>query len=70
MSGFLHVRDTRTPQTYVIQVVNNSVSGSDLAKIRGPSNVDDPREATEQQLRVFDPGYANTEVMRSRITFA
>ena len=68
MSGVLKVFDSRTLRTYTIQVVDNRVRGSDLAQIRGPSSFDERENHGDQKLRVFDPGYENTAIMRSGIT--
>ena len=68
MSGALKVFDSRTSRTHTVPVVDNHVKGSDLAQIRGPSNLDKKGNHSGQKLRVFDPGYENTAIMRSDIT--
>ena len=70
MSGSLHVRDDRTSLEYTIKVEENAVRGSDLAKIRGPRPGGDPQDPPNERLRVFDPGYENTAIMPSSVTFA
>lgn len=67
MSGILYVKDSRTSQTYTIEVIHNSIKNSDLANIKGPK---DAKHLHGEKLRVFDPGYQNTAVMNSSITFA
>ena len=74
MSDFLDVRDSRTSRTYRLPVINNSVKGADLAKITSLKKINtmhhDPSTAMlEEKLKVFDPGYENTAVMQSSITF-
>ena len=70
MSGVLKVIDSRTSRTYKMQVVDNHVRGSDLAQIRGPGDMNEEGNLSDQKLRVFDPGYENTAIMRSGITVA
>lgn len=70
MSGNLHVKDYRTLREYQIKVENNVVKASDLANIKGPMDVGDQQALPEQRLLVFDPGYENTAVMASSVTFA
>ena len=70
MSGSLRVKDDRTALEYTIRVDNNVVRGSDLANIRGPRNMGDPKDPADEPLRIFDPGYGNTAIMPSSVTFA
>ena len=75
MSGHLRVHDTRTAQDYTIPVSDDSVQGSDLTQIKGPKNAtsndtDSAVIAAGNGLKVLDPGYQNTAIMKSSIAFA
>lgn len=67
----LHVTDKRTGQSHGIPITNNSVRALDFkilnvpeAKVQG--NLADELEGS---LRILDPGYQNTAVKESNITF-
>lgn len=70
MSGLLRVHDTRTSQNYTIRVTEDSVRGSDLAQIKGPVDGESSALPHGNGLKVFDPGFENTAIIRSSITFA
>jgi citrate synthase len=55
----LTIRDNRTDKTYEIPVTDNYVKGSDLQKIVENGNV----------LRSYDPGYMNTILCTSKISY-
>jgi len=57
----LTVRDNRTGQDYELPIVDGTIRGSDLAKIKAGD--DGPA------LAVFDPGFINTASCRSAITY-
>ncbi len=57
----LTVRDNRTGQEYELPIVDGTVRGSDLAKIKAAG--DGPG------LAVYDPGFINTASCRSAITY-
>lgn len=57
----LTIRDNRTGKEYEVPIVDGTVHGSDLAKIK--ESDDDPA------LAVYDPGFVNTASCRSAITF-
>ncbi|KIH91039.1 citrate synthase [Sporothrix brasiliensis 5110] len=66
----LTVVDNRTNQVYEIPIKNNTVLATDIKKVRAPAQPGDREEdETPQGLRVLDPGYMNTAVVQSRITF-
>ncbi|OAA66923.1 peroxysomal citrate synthase [Niveomyces insectorum RCEF 264] len=66
----LTVVDNRTDKTYEIPVQNNTVRATDFKKVKAPPQPGDREEdETPQGLRVFDPGYMNTAVVQSRITY-
>lgn len=66
----LHIHDSRTGQSYLIPIRNDTVKASDLAGIvRKPSEDDGNYPQTNgKRLRVFDPGFHNTAIMESKIT--
>jgi citrate synthase len=57
----LTVRDNRTGQDYELPIVDGTIRGSDLAKIKAGD--DGPA------LAVYDPGFINTASCRSAITY-
>ena len=57
----LTIRDNRTGQDYEVPIVDGTVRGSDLAKIKGGDD--------GQPLAVYDPGFVNTASCRSSITY-
>ncbi|GAA5907355.1 hypothetical protein JCM8208_007162 [Rhodotorula glutinis] len=66
----LTVTDNRTGKTVNIPIEHNSVPATafkKLSKARG--ELDRPEDEVEGGLRVFDPGYQNTAVVQSAITF-
>ncbi|ROV91937.1 hypothetical protein VSDG_07645 [Cytospora chrysosperma] len=65
----LTVVDNRTGKSYEVQIKNNSVLATDFKNIKALPNGDRPEDETEQGLRVYDPGYMNTAVLRSNITY-
>ncbi|KAF1968361.1 peroxysomal citrate synthase [Bimuria novae-zelandiae CBS 107.79] len=65
----LTVIDNRTGKSYELPIKNNSVLATDIKKIKAQSPDDIPEDETSQGLRVFDPGYMNTAVVQSKITY-
>jgi citrate synthase len=57
----LTIRDNRTGKEYDVPIVDGTVRGSDLAKIRHGED--------DSPLAVYDPGFVNTASCRSSITF-
>jgi citrate synthase len=57
----LTIRDNRTGKEYDVPIVDGTVRGSDLAKIRHGKD--------DSPLAVYDPGFVNTASCRSSITF-
>jgi len=55
----LTIRDSRTDKTYELPVTDNYVKGSDLQKIVENGKV----------LRSYDPGYMNTILCTSKISY-
>ncbi|GAW23113.1 hypothetical protein ANO14919_126630 [Xylariales sp. No.14919] len=65
----LHIIDSRTRQHYTVDVHHNSINATDLKAIKAPKDEEHPEYQNEQGLRVFDPGYSNTLVSESKITY-
>lgn len=65
----LHVIDSRTGQYHAIRIDQNSINASDLKALKAPKDAESPEYQNEQGLRVYDPGYSNTLVSESRITY-
>ncbi|KAI1313503.1 citrate synthase-like protein [Xylaria venustula] len=65
----LTVVDNRNNKVYEIPIKNNSILATDFKKIKDVQGNDREEDETEQGLRVFDPGYINTAVINSKITY-
>lgn len=65
----LHVVDSRTGQYYEIPIVHNAIHASEFKRIKAPLNEDYYPDQTENGIRVFDPGFSNTAVKESKITY-
>ncbi|KAI0971113.1 citrate synthase-like protein [Xylaria arbuscula] len=65
----LTVVDNRNNKVYEIPIKNNSILATDFKKIKDVQGNDREEDETEQGLRVFDPGYMNTAVINSKITY-
>jgi len=65
----LHIIDSRTRQHYTIDVNQNAINANDLKAIKTPKDYEHPEYQNEQGLRVYDPGYSNTLVSESKITY-
>jgi citrate synthase len=65
----LHVVDSRTGQYYPIPIVRNAISASAFKQVKAPEDTEHPEDQTDQGIRVFDPGFSNTAVSESQITF-
>ncbi|GAA5908866.1 uncharacterized protein JCM6883_004192 [Sporobolomyces salmoneus] len=66
------VTDNRTGKTIVIPIENNSIPATAFKKLEKPKSENgSEREEDEIEagLRVFDPGFMNTAVIQSRISF-
>lgn len=65
----IHMVDNRTGLYYKIPITHNSIPAVALKQIKAP---EDPEHAADQKelgLRVYDPGYSNTAVSESKITY-
>ncbi|KAK3693107.1 citrate synthase-like protein [Podospora appendiculata] len=65
----LHAVDGRTGLYYAIPISKNSIRALDLRKIKSPNDAKHPAYQNEQGLRVYDPGFSNTCVSESKITY-
>ncbi|KAJ3579756.1 hypothetical protein NPX13_g811 [Xylaria arbuscula] len=65
----LHIIDSRTRQHYTVDIKQNSINATDLKAIKAPKDEEHPEYQNEQGLRVYDPGYSNTLVSESKITY-
>jgi citrate synthase len=66
--GFLSVKDSRTGAKYTVPIYQNAVHALTLRQITS----DHPQNASQHSkegLRVFDPGFRNTAVKESNITY-
>jgi citrate synthase len=69
LGDVLHIIDSRTREHYTIDIHQNAINASDLKAIKAPKDEKHPEYQTEQGLRVYDPGYSNTLVSESKITY-
>ena len=66
----LTVIDNRTGAAFKVAIVDNAVSATAFKQAKAPSKQGERKEnETEGGLRVLDPGYQNTAVISSRITY-
>lgn len=64
----LHVLDNRTGNFYTIPIHHNSINASDFTQITSPEN-GYHADQNDQGIRIYDPGYSNTAVSESKITY-
>ncbi len=67
----LHITDKRTGREYDIPIRHNSVQAVHFKNIRTADGkgVASPADNVEGGLRIVDPGFQNTAVKESNITF-
>lgn len=65
----LHVVDSRTGKYYEIPIVHNAVHATEFKRIKAPLNKDYYPDQTENGIRIFDPGFSNTAVKESQVTY-
>ncbi len=65
----VHVIDERTGDHYNLPISHNAVTASAFQKIKIPENEEYYADQNEQGLRIFDPGFSNTAVSTSEITY-
>jgi citrate synthase len=67
--GTLTVRDNRTGSKYKIPIIHNAVPAAAFRQICVDRKDKTPRQQYEDGPRVVDPGYRNTAVKLSAITY-
>ena len=65
----LHVIDDRTGKYYLLPIVHNAINASDFKQIKAPENTHFHADQTENGIRLYDPGFTNTAVCTSNITY-
>ena len=65
----LSVTDNRTGGSYHIAIDRNSINATDFKQMKAPQNPEAPCDQTEYGIRVYDPGFGNTAVSESKITY-
>ena len=65
----LHVVDSRTGEYYNFVITHNAVKASDFKRIKTPENKSYYADQNEQGLRIYDPGFSNTVVSESSVTY-
>ncbi|KAI9731564.1 MAG: hypothetical protein M1834_004684 [Cirrosporium novae-zelandiae] len=66
---YLTVKDHRTGRTYRIPIEQNSIPATAFKQMIAPSDPRHPADQTENGIRVLDPGFMNTAVTKSEITY-
>ena len=69
MSEFLYIKDSRTSLEYQIPIRRNAVNAADFQAIKGPVTKSPVADQVGNGVRLFDPGFKNTAVSESKITF-
>lgn len=67
-SGTLDVIDQRTGNHYQLDISNNAIHAADIQAVNAGTGYD-VSGRMNSGLRVLDPGFQNTAVMKSEITF-
>ena len=65
----LTIRDNRTGKEYSIPVHHNAVDALAFKAIRAPNTAAYAPDQTQNGLRLYDPGFQNTAVSESTITY-
>ncbi|KAK9424303.1 putative Citrate synthase [Seiridium unicorne] len=68
-NDLLHVIDSRTGQYHSVKIHHNAINAADLKAIKAPKDVKHPEYQNEAGIRVYDPGFSNTVVSESKITY-
>ena len=55
--------------SHLIDVVHNAINAADLKKVKAPKDPKNLADQNEHGLRVYDPGFSNTAVSESKITY-
>ena len=65
----LHVIDQKTGKHYDLPISHNAVNASEFQQIKAPENHEYYADQNEQGVRIFDPGFSNTAVSTSNVTY-
>jgi citrate synthase len=66
----LSVTDNRTGKQYSIPIEHNAISAKHFKNIKTESEDETaPADQSQHGIRLFDPGFNNTAVAESRITY-
>lgn len=65
----LHVIDDRTGKYYVLPIIHNAINASEFKQINAPDDTHSYADQTENGIRIYDPGFSNTAVSTSNITY-
>ena len=65
----LYVIDGRTGKAYDLPILHNAVDASQFKQIKSEKNQNFYADQDELGLRIFDPGFSNTAVSKSSITY-
>lgn len=68
-SGFLNITDSRTGNHYDIPIRHNAVEATQFKQIRARADSNAKTDKVEGGIRLLDPGYQNTAVTSSEVTF-
>ena len=68
-SGYLNITDSRTGNNYDIPIRHNAVEATQFKQIRARADSNAKTDKVEGGLRLLDPGYQNTAVASSEVTF-
>ena len=69
INNTLQITDKRTGNEYTLSIDRNSINAMDFKQLKAPRDVDKPCDQTEYGIRVYDPGFGNTAVSDSSITY-
>ncbi|KAL7619421.1 hypothetical protein AAE478_009960 [Parahypoxylon ruwenzoriense] len=69
LGDVLHIIDSRTGQYHAVQIRRNTIDANDLKTLKAPKDPEHPEYQNEQGIRVYDPGFSNTVVSESKITY-
>ena len=69
MKNTLQITDNRTGNQYALPIVRNSINAMDFKQMKAPGDVENSCNQTEYGIRVYDPGFGNTAVSESSITY-
>ena len=65
----LLVVDNRTGKDYTLPIHQNSIDAMSFKQMKADRDVEAPCDQTEYGIRVYDPGFGNTAVSKSSITY-